>query len=727
MKKSVAFKEVSVMKIRYSIISLVLILAVCSLSQAATKVLEWKFDGDLTDASGNGINGTAYAYTGTTALSYTAGVSGQAIVSDGNQSSYTTSASTAVLPLLAADTWTVNFWVCPTTNPIRNWGLAYCLGNRPNSYDGFAAGTSRAIYSQTNNITFTEGPDNGGGGKYVSTGIPFDVGQWQMITTTYDGMRVRIYKNGLLIGSRDDVVFADAPGEVRVPAYAWGGYNFLAGKYDEFTVWRGAMTRDEILDMIIPGVLPEVELFDEVVYYTMDDPVDGTIQKMPDHSGKVYDGNLYGYSTPSTDWVEAGKKGGSLVFEGGQAVDLPVGVSVSQYAQYSVAFWFKSGYQPYNTAFYSEKATGVGSSFVIRGDAGDTGAIRIYSKDASYNSQYSLYYDASDYMDGDTWHHLAFTTDGNEARFYLDGEVVASCSGYNSCTKGAMSGSVGYSWEAQGFLGAWGETYVDEFHMYKGTLSQENILALMAEGNIDNDLDVDFVDFAQLAEQWFENTTGTAGTTYVADDMEGNITGWAVYPSSTYTGTGTINLTSNAYAGSGALQWNYSLPELAGGNYSSIVFDLGSAKDLSVYNAMKVYLYRHNGNTSEDLMYLKFIDASQNVIAEKWIEGPNSVILPVDEWDEWFINLDKKLATSGGSSYVDKTALTGIRYIMIGCGGTKSTARTGIIDIDDMKFVKYPTCSSFLTGDIDIADCKDCKVNMKDLATFTEDWLVGVE
>ena len=711
------------MKIRYSIISIVLILAVCSLSQAATKVLEWKFDGSLADTSGNGITGTAFG-----TVTYGTGVDGQALISDGTDCAYKTGISTSILPVLATDTWTVNVWVYPTTT-LTNWGLAWCLGVKPNQWDGYAAGTSRSLYSSSGNITFTEGVDNNGVGSYVSTGIAFDANEWQMITTTYDGTRVRIYKNGLLIGSRNDVVFATAPGEVRIPSNPWLSYNFLIGKFDEFTVWKGAMTQDEILDLIIPGVLPDVELCDEILHYNMDDPCDSDLT-MPDRSGNDNDGTLYGYTTPLTDWVVPAKKTGGLIFDGGQAVDLPTGLSVSQYAQYSVAFWFKSGYQPYNTAFYSEKTSGGGSMFIIRGDAGSDGAIKIYSKDSYWNMQYIITYDATDYMDGDTWHHLAVTADGNEIRLYLDGEAVASYSSYNSCTKGTMVASLGYSWESQGFLGDWAETYLDDFHLYKGTLSQENIQALMAEGNVDNDFDVDFVDFAELAEQWFDDSTGTAGATYVADDMEGNITGWSIYTgSTTYTGTGTLSLTTNAYAGSGALQWDYNLPALSGqgGNYTSIVYDLGSSKDLTTYNLMKLYLYRHSGNATEDLAYLKFVNASGEVQAEKWIQDPNCVVTPTDEWDEWEINLDRQMYSSGGSSYVTKSVLSSIRYILIGCGGAKETARTGRIDFDEVKFVKFPVCSPYITGDINFNNCKDCKVNMEDFSAFAEDWLVGVE
>jgi|GEM_PF-876474 len=722
------------MKIRYSIISLVLVLAVCGITQAATKVLEWKFEGNTNDTSGSGINGTEFVRAGTpNPLTYAEGVSGQAMVSDGNQSCFKTGIDTSLLPLGATEPWTVNVWVYPTVAP-GNWRILWCMGNKPDAYDSFPQGTSRAVYNSTSGggIVFTEGPNNSGGGQYVSSGIQYDVGQWQMITTTFDGTKVRVYKNGMLIALRSITTFVNAPGEVRIPTYPWTG-TFFAGKFDEFTIWRGAMTPEEIADLIIPGVLPGAGNVQEKVYYKMDDP-DNSTMTLPDHSGNDNTGVFYGYSSPIENWLAPGKKGASLLFDGAQAIDLPANVSISQYVQHSVAFWFKSGYQPFTTAFYSElNATEKGSRLIIRGDAGTNGAIRAYSNDRWYNTQYSLYYDASDYMNSKYWHHFALTADGEKARMYIDGDLVAEADENNLGNKVAMSGSVGFNWDSLNYLGDWAKTYVDEFHMYMGALSQEQILALMAESELNNDLKVDFTDFAAFAEDWMENTTSTAGSVLTVDNMEGTLAKWSVVDISGvdpyYTGTGTISSSTNAYAGTKSLQWDYSLPARSGGNYSSIKYDFGSAKDLTIYDSMKLFLYRETGNTPEaadGVVYVKFYNSSStDAKAEILINGPNSVVDPAAQWDKWFTNLNVQLHK--GSGYVEKDVLNDIRYIVIGCGSSRSDARSGRIYIDEFTFTKNPICSTYLPTDIDSVECHDCKVNMKDFMVFVEGWLLGTE
>jgi hypothetical protein len=695
---------------------------------AATKALEWKFENNLSDTSGNAIDGTIFGTE-----TYSTGVSGQAFYSDGSSCVYQTGIDTSILPVLGTDTWSVNIWVWPDGNPWyldvnnvqKSWRIAFYLGDKSSN--------SRMVYcSDSGGVAFTDSKQ-----RYIGTGIPWDVNQWQMVTATYDGTYVRIYKNGALIGKKT-FTFTDAPGEVRVPNYPWSDTtNFFKGKFDEFTVWRGALTQQEIIALIPPGILPEGAYLDEVAYYTLEDPCDD--DTMPDHSGYSNTATLTGFNTyPLVDnWVVPGRKGGALLFNYdsynliGQAVTLPAGVTVSQYPQHSVAFWFKSGYQPFNSAFYSEGLypKDNGSQLQIRGDAGTTGTIKIYSKDQWYTTLYSITYDASAYMDSTTWHHFAFTSDGDKVKLYLDGQFITDSNVTGLEGKTAMNkSSIGFSWDGLHYLGEWDKTYVDDFHLYKGVLTQEQVQALAARGNANNDLKVDLFDLDDLANQWLTNTTSVAGSTLLVDNMEGSLANWSVYASGTYTGTGTISSTTNAYAGSKAMQWDYNLPARVGGNYSSIVYNLVTDRDLTGYDSMKLYLYRHAGNTPEandGVMYVQFYNSSMALQAESFIYGPNSVVVPANQWAQWYINLNAKLHQSG-STYVDKSVLTNVRYIMIGCGSSRADARVGTIDIDEVKFLKYPTCAPYLTADVGSLEYKDCKVDMSDLAAFVDGWRLGV-
>src|SRR5262245_57333027 len=96
----------------------------------------------------------------------------------------------------------------------------------------------------------------GGGGRYLcgfATGIhfwshnqdvssrqPFEVGKWQMLTATYDGKTVRVYKDAKKIGQRD-VQLADDENVVNIaPEDPWGDKNRFEGQIREFSIWPTA-------------------------------------------------------------------------------------------------------------------------------------------------------------------------------------------------------------------------------------------------------------------------------------------------------------------------------------------------------------------------------------------------------------------------------------------------------------------------------------------------------
>jgi len=696
----------------------------CSPLFAATKVIEWKFDGTLSDTSGSGLDATPFPNAG--AIVYDAGVSGQALLSDGTNCACKTGISTSVLPVLAADTWSVNVWVYPTALP-QDWRMVWCLGNKPDGKKNVRSIYSSGYSTGAPAITYVgmASPDGvTGTTTYISTHIPWQINQWQMITTTYDGAIVRVYRNGVLIAMRSDT-YLDAPGEVRVPSNTWSSTSFFPGKFDEFTVWRGVLTQDEILDLIVPGVLPEVQLNQQVAYYTMEDLA---ASALPDHSGLAHDGTPDGFTPPVSNWLADGLRAEALIFDGDQAIHLPF--AVSQPVNYTVSFWFKSGLQPYFSAFYNEQQAtdpgfgyGRGTQLLIRGN---NEKLQVISKERDYNTLFYIEEDASAYLDGQTWHHLALVADGEaaQATLYVDGQVLGlspyTCSSHKTTS---LSTSIGYSWADDGFLGEWGQTLIDDVKIYNGALSPAQVKALAAVSNANNDLAVDLADANPVSGQWQQDTILVPGDFLLGDDMESTLDKWIVYAGS-YPGTGTISATTNAYAGSGALQWDYELPATTEpNNYSSIVFDFGQATDLSNFAEVSLRLFRHTDNTAENLMFLKFADADMNVRGEAWITDDGAVVEPVDEWSQWLIDPNSLLG-EGGQGVADQNDLTDIRYIVIGIGSWDRTdARSGRIDIDQLEFVRPPVCASHLPADLDM----DCKVDVQDLYILANEWMYGIE
>jgi len=80
----------------------------------------------------------------------------------------------------------------------------------------------------------------------------FWVKVWQMVTVTFDGTTVRIYRNAEEIAQKDMIIPPTAS-EVHLAAIGPNGAKFT-GRLDEFTVWDGVLTEDEINYLYLGGL-----------------------------------------------------------------------------------------------------------------------------------------------------------------------------------------------------------------------------------------------------------------------------------------------------------------------------------------------------------------------------------------------------------------------------------------------------------------------------------------
>lgn len=139
-----------------------------------------------------------------------------------------------VLPLGAAEPWSMNLYVyLPAAPP-----------SSPNLFAGFGdtdQGTGRYI-GYFNHIHFW-----GGHNVDVAASQQYRYGHWQMITVTYSGTELKLYKDGQEIASGAPG-FIDAAASVNIAGlYPWNSYaNRMNGMVDNFTLYKGVLTRSEI-------------------------------------------------------------------------------------------------------------------------------------------------------------------------------------------------------------------------------------------------------------------------------------------------------------------------------------------------------------------------------------------------------------------------------------------------------------------------------------------------
>lgn len=132
------------------------------------------------------------------------------------------------------DSWSMNFYaVFPNTPP----SISFTVG-----FGGFDTGTGRYIAKFDDGIRFWGGHNIDG-----VTHVPFDLNRWQMITATYDGGTLRLYKNAEQI-LEQAVPLGIAPPNASVSGFtAWATRpSTVVGKIDEFSIYKGALSQVQI-------------------------------------------------------------------------------------------------------------------------------------------------------------------------------------------------------------------------------------------------------------------------------------------------------------------------------------------------------------------------------------------------------------------------------------------------------------------------------------------------
>jgi hypothetical protein len=204
----------------------------------AAKVLEWKMD----ESSGTTASDSVGSNDGTAegCPNWVTGLSGNCLQFDGVDDRVE-KLSAAGLPMDANNSWSINMYlymdsVQPCWTAVAGFGDDICPGD--------SKGERYLVqYATTNNIYFwTEG------GGDINTGVGYTLGNWQMITVTYDGLTCKVYKatnpNNVTLISSGTMSLNSADGEVHLAWPAFG--NYYQGKIDEFTIWNGVLTQGQI-------------------------------------------------------------------------------------------------------------------------------------------------------------------------------------------------------------------------------------------------------------------------------------------------------------------------------------------------------------------------------------------------------------------------------------------------------------------------------------------------
>lgn len=150
--------------------------------------------------------------------------------------------SVIALPLLKTDHWTMNALVKadrPPDGPVIIAGFGQ-------DKDPVAGSSSRYFAVHRDGIRFWLATDGD-----VKTNSPLDLGRWQMLTATYDGDTLAIYKDAAPIMKKRISMHADSEPNVSVGTVdPWDHQRVFPGSVQNFTIRRGALNESEIRQLL---------------------------------------------------------------------------------------------------------------------------------------------------------------------------------------------------------------------------------------------------------------------------------------------------------------------------------------------------------------------------------------------------------------------------------------------------------------------------------------------
>jgi alpha-mannosidase len=136
----------------------------------------------------------------------------------------------AKLPIHPGDSWTLNMFVRAERMPL-DYTIIAGFGHCDDSGDGL--GRYLCVFDGHIHFWSTN--------RDVDTESIFDLSEWQMLTATYDGSVLTIFKNGRVIGRNSVELADDDPRVWLAPLDPWDKQRTFAGQVRDMTIWNVAL------------------------------------------------------------------------------------------------------------------------------------------------------------------------------------------------------------------------------------------------------------------------------------------------------------------------------------------------------------------------------------------------------------------------------------------------------------------------------------------------------
>jgi hypothetical protein len=404
-------------------------------------VLHLKFDGNLSDSSGRGNNGTAVGVPG-----FVAGKIGSSALTftskkDGSSFNYVTLGTPADLNFSSNVNFTVSFWA-----KLTNWvGDPSFIANKD-----WGSGNNRGwvIAADSDgriqwNLGGTLAGASGDRKDYDGPAGTFTNGGWHHIVTTFDRAGNGVtYVDGAKLNHRDgraEIPIATPPNDLGTPVgqavnigqdgkgtYTDGGsVEVNGGMIDDVAIWRRALSATEVAKVYELGqagqdVESKLITDDLVLHLTFDG-------NLTDTSGRGNNGTAVG-----APGFGAGQIGSSLVFTSKKdgssfnyvTLGSPSDLNFSSNVNFSVSFWAKLTNWVGDPSFVANKDWGSGNNrgWVIAADSDGRIQWNLGGTLAGASGDRKDYDGPAGTFTNSGWHHIVATFDrASNAVTYVDG------------------------------------------------------------------------------------------------------------------------------------------------------------------------------------------------------------------------------------------------------------------------------------------------------------------
>ena len=423
-------------------------------------VAHWKFDGNLTDETQ--FNNDGEAIGGKEGITYVDSVFGKGVQLDGK--SYIEVKDSPSLDL--NNEFTFSFWVYKDDMRKKDridGGVPYVI--KQDSESEFPYGVYE-WWDLTPGVVFTDenGPDDIHSEKKV------DLQRWTMITATYDGQTMKIYKNNELVKSELKSVTLKSS---TTPLYIGFGHfmtvdNYFKGVLDDMKIYNKAITYSEVEDLYEEALKGSGKKLIEipkkmVAHYKFQN-------NLKDSSS--FKNNGVAIKASNFKYVK-GAVGKGIKFNGSSYIEVKDSDSLDLDKGFTFGMWvYREKSKKEQRSIFAKYGNSIDKQDVAYAlQDWDRPILSLSDFDESYIEEFDSYEDK--YTPTGKWFYYTATYNGDTLKLYINGKLIKSQE-YSA----DVSNSTGPLWIGGDTSGNYFKGMMDEFRIYNYALTSAQIKKL---------------------------------------------------------------------------------------------------------------------------------------------------------------------------------------------------------------------------------------------------------